>query len=115
MIELIFLFFVLPKKMTKLARERNRSALKWSLAAIGAWIGAEIVVIVLTVILLFVTSAIWGVPADPESVSGFAYLPALVAAFVGAEIIIRKLRRMPKAGEEEYLKGPPMPWEQEVE
>jgi hypothetical protein len=44
MVELYFLLYRLPKLMTKLARERKRSALGWSLMAIGAWIGAEIVV-----------------------------------------------------------------------
>jgi hypothetical protein len=44
MLELAFLFYFLPKRMTRLARERHRRALAWSVAASVAWIGAEIVV-----------------------------------------------------------------------
>jgi L-asparagine transporter-like permease len=44
MIEIYFLIFRIPKMMTQLARERNRSALAWSLIAIGAWIGSELFV-----------------------------------------------------------------------
>jgi hypothetical protein len=44
MVELIFLIYVLPRRMARLARERNRSTLWWSLAAIGAWVGAELCV-----------------------------------------------------------------------
>ena len=44
MLELYFLFYRIPKTMTQLARERQRSALAWSLLAIGAWVGAEIAV-----------------------------------------------------------------------
>lgn len=46
MIELVFIFIVMPTRMTRLARERNRSALAWSLAAIGVWVGIEMIVTV---------------------------------------------------------------------
>jgi len=45
MIELYFVFYRIPKMMSQLARERQRSAVAWSLIGIGAWIGAEILVI----------------------------------------------------------------------
>jgi hypothetical protein len=113
MLELIFLFVILPRKIRKLAKERDRSALKWGLAAIGAWIGTELAVSVFIVVLLFVSSAAWGVPQNPESVSGLAYVPALLAALIASEIVVRRLRRVPKRGEEVIAPpGPPMPWEQ---
>ena len=45
MIELYFVFYRIPKMMSQLARERQRSPVAWSLIGIGAWLGAEIVVI----------------------------------------------------------------------
>src|SRR6185503_8979170 len=113
MLELIFLFIILPRKIRKLAKERDRSALKWILAAIGAWIGTELAVGLFIVVLLFVSSAAWGVPEKPESVSGLAYVPALIAALIASELVVRKLRRLPKRGEAVIAPpGPPMPWEQ---
>ena len=44
-LELYFLLYRIPRLMSGLARERNRSALAWSLFGIGAWIGAEVGVI----------------------------------------------------------------------
>ena len=45
MLELYFIFYRIPKMMSQLARERERSAVAWSLIGIAAWLGAEIVVI----------------------------------------------------------------------
>ena len=97
MLELIFLFIVIPRRMSRLARERNRSALKWSLATMGVWVGVEFVVSFLLVILIFFSSAAFGVPENPETVSELAYIPALISALVGAEFMIRRLRALPPA------------------
>ena len=95
MLELIFLFIVIPRRMSRLARERNRSALKWSLATMGVWVGAEFVVSIVGVLLIFFSSAAFGVPEDPEAMSELAYIPALIAALVSAELMIRRLRAQP--------------------
>src|SRR5215207_5054534 len=95
MLELIFLLIVIPRRMSRLARERNRSALKWSLAAIGVWLGVEVVVSVLITFLIFLSSYTLGVPEDPEEVSVVAYVPALIAALISAEYMIRRLRAQP--------------------
>jgi hypothetical protein len=92
MLELIFLFIVIPKRMTRLARERNRSGLKWSFAAIGVWLGAEFTAGFVLRVLIFLSSYLWGTPEDPEKVSRVAYFPALAAALIGAEFMIRHLR-----------------------
>ena len=95
MLELIFLFIVIPKRMTRLARERNRSGLKWSLAAVGVWLAVELVVGILVAFFIFLSSYLWGTPEDPEKISGVAYFPALVAALISAEFMIRHLRAKP--------------------
>jgi hypothetical protein len=95
MLELIFLLIVMPKRMTRLARERNRSGLKWSLAAIGVWVGVEFVVGFVLLLGMGLSSYLWGVPKDPEKVSSLAYFPALAAALVSGEFMIRHLRAKP--------------------
>ena len=95
MIELIFLLIVIPKRMTRLARERNRSALKWSLAAIGVWLGTEVVVIFALGFLVFFSWYLWGTPRDPEKVTEMMYIPGLIAALISAELMIRRLRAKP--------------------
>ncbi|HUC20876.1 MAG TPA: hypothetical protein VMR98_05275 [Candidatus Polarisedimenticolaceae bacterium] len=81
--------------MSRLARERNRSALKWSLATIGVWLAVELAVGVVLIVLIFLCSYFLGTPEDPEAVSGLAYIPALAAALIGAELMIRHLRAKP--------------------
>lgn len=95
MLELIFLFIVIPKRMTRLARERNRSGLKWSLAAIGVWLGVEFVVGVVLAFFIVLSSYLLGTPENPEKVSSVAYFPALVAALISGEFMIRHLKTKP--------------------
>ena len=45
MLELYFIFYRIPKMMSQLARERQRNPVAWSLIGIGAWLGAEIIVV----------------------------------------------------------------------
>jgi hypothetical protein len=95
MLELIFLLIVIPRRMTRLARERNRSGLKWSLAAIGVWLGVEIVVGIVLELLIVLSSYLFGTPEEPEKVLGVAYFLALVAALISGEFMIRRLRAKP--------------------
>src|SRR5262245_11784732 len=94
-LELAFLFVIIPRRMARLARERNRSALKWSLAAIGVWIGTEFVVGIVAGLSLLVFAASSGRTINPDKVSWIAYVPALIAALISAEIMIRHLTAKP--------------------
>lgn len=83
MLELYFIFYRVPKMMTRLARERNGSALLWSLLGIGTWIGAEMLVI-FTLTLFYqvgITAADWTDP-EPAGLRFVTYLLGLVGAFV---------------------------------
>ena len=100
MLELAFLFYFLPKRMTRLARERHRSAVAWSVAASAAWIGAEIVVGVVIMTVAFLTAELWGWPKDTEAVTTVAYLPGLLAGLVAAEIVKRYLSSRPALSKE---------------
>ena len=92
MLELYFLLYRLPKMMTRLARERQRSALAWSLMTIGAWIGAELFVLfafgVVYAIGVDVFEWPWPIPAGLRLV---CYIVALIAALPSATIVSRIL------------------------
>jgi hypothetical protein len=107
MVELIFLIYVLPRRMARLARERNRSTLWWSLAAIGAWVGAELCVGLGLGVAYGAVGYLRGWPQDPPAPFFlFVYLASLAAAVLAAEFVRRILHSMPRAGE---FSPPPPP------
>jgi hypothetical protein len=96
MIELYFLLIRLPQMMSQLARERNRSAVGWSVIGIVAWIGAELAVFFVYGFIYAIGQAQWGWPEQqPGGVLFLIYVLALVAAILGAGIARRVLRSMP--------------------
>ena len=96
MIELYFLLYRLPQMMSRLARQRNRSALKWSIAAIAAWIGAEILVLFSWGFVYAIGENYWGWPAQESTgLVLVSYIIALIAAIVSADIVRRILYSMP--------------------
>jgi hypothetical protein len=86
--------------MTRLARERHRSAIAWSVAASAAWIVAEIVVGSGIMLTAFITAELWGWPKDTESLTAVAYLPGLLAGLVAAEVVRHYLLSRPVVTEE---------------
>ena len=107
MLELYFLFYRIPKMMTRLARERNRSAIAWSLIGIGAWLGAEIVVGISVGLVHAIGVELWGWPSRSPGLNWLAYVLALVAALVSVTIVSGILTRKPR--EESLLPPPPPP------
>ena len=93
MLELYFLFYYVPKTMSRLARERGRSKLAWSLIGIGAWIGAELAVGFSFGVIQAIGVLWWD---WPETESGglmvAAYLCALGAA-IGSFMIVSRILR----------------------
>lgn len=96
MLELYFIFYRVPKTMTRIAREQNRSALAWSLIGIGAWIGAEtFVVFTLTFIYqVGVAAADWTDP-EPAGLRFGTYVLGLIAAFLAMTGLTRWLESKP--------------------
>jgi len=92
MLELYFIFYRVPKTMTRVAREQNRSALAWSLIGIGTWIGAEMLVIfTLTVIYqIGIAAADWADP-EPAGLRFVTYLAGLIAALLAVSGLTRLL------------------------
>jgi hypothetical protein len=107
MLELYFLIYRIPRMMTRLARERNRSALGWTLIGIGSWIGAELLVGFALGIIHGLGAAIWGWPMQSSALNVLTYVLALVAALVSVSIVTRILRG--KSAEPNYPAPPPPP------
>jgi ABC-type long-subunit fatty acid transport system fused permease/ATPase subunit len=106
MIELYFLIFRIPRMMTQLARERDRSALVWSLIAIGAWIGSELFVGLIYGVIENIGIEFWGWSENPGLLSLGTYVCALGAAIASLYIVTRVLRNKPR---EQVLPTPPLP------
>lgn len=100
MIELYFLIFRIPKMMTQLARERNRSALAWSLIAIGAWIGSELFVGLIYGLIQAIGIEFWGWPENP----GLSLAAYVCAAGRGYH---ESVHRHPGDQEQTTRTGPP--------
>jgi len=96
-LELYFLFYRLPKMMTRLARERGRSGWRWSLIGMGAWVGAEFGVLVGAGLFygFGVEFLDWPLPI-PQGVQALTYLLSLVAALLSATLASRILTRKTK-------------------
>jgi membrane associated rhomboid family serine protease len=106
-LELYFVFYFLPKKMTRLARERGRSAVRWSLLAIVTWFGVEFAVI-FGIGLAYGAAAIYfDWPEElPGSLAVVAYLGGLGSAILSSVILGRLLSGRPRR---EFEPEPPPP------
>ena len=91
MIELYFLFYRIPVMMTRLARERKRSALGWAFIAIAAWLGTEVAVALLIGIgyAFLAVFLDWPVDDVPVGLRFITYVVALLAA-LGSLTIVRR-------------------------
>jgi uncharacterized protein YneF (UPF0154 family) len=108
MIELYFIFYRIPKMMSRDARERGRSALAWSLIGIAAWIGAEVVVGLSLGIFYAAGVLLWGWPEnEPPLFSLLSYVAALAAALGGLALVRRILYA--KTMDNPFAAPPPPP------
>lgn len=107
MLELYFLLYRIPRMMTRLARERNRSALKWSLIGVGAWLGAEILVLFAGGLVYGIGGILFGWSENiPAGITLLLYVIALIAAIASVTIVRRILSSQ---GAERYVPLPPPP------
>src|SRR5215210_580973 len=106
MLELYFLFYWLPKKMTQLARERKRSAVGWSVLAIGAWIGAEVGVFAAAGIVYALGIEFWGWEEPSTGAQLVIYFIALGTAILSVTLVFRILRAKPR---HDVFPSPPPP------
>jgi hypothetical protein len=105
-LELYFLFYRIPKMMTRLARERGLSAWRWSLLGIGAWLGAEFAVALGAGLVYAVGSEFFDWPQPvPPGFKALSYLLALVAALLSVTLVSKILMRQSNR----HLPVPPSP------
>jgi hypothetical protein len=113
MFELYFIFYRVPKMMSALARERNRSAVAWSLLGIGAWIGAELSVGFGIGIMYALGTMFWGWEREmPTSLRFFSYALAFgsaIGAFSLVRYILYKKSSHPSESHPGLLTPPPPP------
>ncbi len=92
MFELYFIFYRIPKMMSRLARERNRSAVKWSLLGIAGWIGAELIVAFgLGIVYEAGTMFLRWPRQTPVGLNVISYVACLAAAIGGFTLVRRIL------------------------
>ncbi len=93
--------------MRILAKERDLSPLKWTLAAVGAWLGVECLIIFAWVLISTISSSLWGWPEDPEKspLTYLVYFLALVGGMVAADLVRRRLTAKPVTREVKQWKG----------
>jgi peptidoglycan/LPS O-acetylase OafA/YrhL len=93
MLELYFIFFRIPKIMSALARERQRSAVAWSILGIVAWLSAEIAVGVGVAIIYVIVTLVQGGKIEedlPAGITLLSYVLALGSA-IGSFLIVKKI------------------------
>ncbi len=91
MLEIYFLFFYIPRKVRKLAKEKGQSALAWSLMAIGAWIGTEVILVIAAVVLGMLIPEL----AENAVFRICSYLIPLAGAIIASDLVVKRLRKMP--------------------
>lgn len=108
MIELFFIIYYIPKTMTRLARERHRSAVLWSFIGIGAWIAGELIIWLVFWGIYGVGMALWNWPEElPAGLRFFVYILALAAAGGGLLLAERTLDSRSRV--KTYTLPPPPP------
>ena len=83
--------------MKILAKERGRSGLAWTLAAVGACLGGELFIILTWFAIYFVGVIAWGWPPDVEKqpATYLVYLVALLGGLTCADLVRRHLVSKP--------------------
>jgi hypothetical protein len=108
MVELYFLLYRIPKMMSRLARERGRSAVKWSLLGMAAWIGAEFVVAFGLGIAYGILNLMFGFSEEiPTGFRFIAYILSLLAAITAVTLVQRVLTA--KSSPDQWATPPPPP------
>lgn len=107
MIELYFLIYRIPKMMTALARERNRSALVWSLIGVGSWLAGEFIVMFGFGFIYGIGIAFLGWPEQLSPVLRLLMYIAAIAAIGGVSLARRILSG--KSRDDSFPLPPPPP------
>ncbi len=95
MIELFFVLFFIPRRIRALANLRGESWIKWSLFAIGAWFGAQILVVMAITTVLMTYAALMKSEFNENLGLMISYFFGLVGAVMTATMVVRQLAKKP--------------------
>ena len=95
MIELFFVFFFIPRRIKALAKLRGENWIRWSLFAIGAWFGAQILAFMAITTVLATYAAIAGSVFNENLAVMIAYFFGLVGAVMAATLVVKQLAKKP--------------------
>jgi hypothetical protein len=109
LVEIAFIFFVIPSRMSRLARERRRSPLLWSVAGSGAFIGTELAVGLLVVTAMLFARTTLGWEGDLGILVFVVYLGPLFSGMFAFEQVKGKLEGLPSLEESDDEIGPISP------
>lgn len=95
--ELIIILIFLPKRMKILAKERGRSGVTWTLAAIGALLVGEFLVMVTWIGFYFVgvITLGWSPDIERQPATYVVYIIALLGGLTCADLVRRYLTSKP--------------------
>jgi len=95
LVDLLILLFLIPTRMIRLAGQKNRSRVAWVAAGIGIYVGGRI-----SVGLVYAVLALNGMPKENLRMIRFPLnLISVVVAVACSEIVLRRLRSMPRLNE----------------
>lgn len=95
--ELLIILIFLPKRMNILAKERGRSGVAWTFAAIGALLGGEFLIMLMWIGINALGAIFWEWPMDIEKqpATYVVYIVALVGGLICADLVRRRLMSKP--------------------
>ena len=97
MLELYVFFFVIPGKVRKVAQARGESTIKWTLLSWLLWLTIEALAVVVVVLLLVATRALFSWPDEGLATVAIvvAYLLGLAGGMTAADRVRRHLEQRP--------------------
>ena len=95
--ELIIILIFLPKRMNILARERGRSGVTWTLAAIGALLAGEFLVMLtwIGIYTIGIITLAWSPDIERQPATYVVYVVALLNGLMCADLVRRHLMSKP--------------------
>ena len=95
--ELLIILIFLPKRMNILAKERGRSGVAWTFAAIGALLGGELLIILtwLAIYFIGVGTLGWSPDVEKQPATDVVYIIALLGGLTCADLVRRRLVSKP--------------------
>lgn len=94
MIELIMIFYIIPKRIYPVARMTGRSGLGWSVIAGGAFLATEMLVGFTVAMIYTIVSVVTGIPFEINGgLQLLLYIPSLIGGFVCLGLVQKYLTR----------------------